>query len=224
MDLDPATTAAIVVHMQNDVVSADGALAGFFAAEAAARGVIGVINGLVADIRAAGATVVYTRVAFRPGFPDLVVNSPLLGLVAETQCLVNGTRGAQIVPELTIDDTDFIVAHQRLGGFSNSGLERLLRSRGITTLVFAGVATNLAVEGTARQASDLGYRTVIASDACSAADQAAHDAALNSLALLAQIVTSADIREALHVTTAARTAQISSPATEAFAVENTRVP
>jgi nicotinamidase-related amidase len=206
MELDPATTAAIVVHMQNDVVSADGAFGGFFAAEAAARDVVGVTNTLLAAIRAAGATVVYTRVAFRPGFPDLVVNSALLGVVAETQCLIDGSQNAQIVSELTVEDTDFVITHQRLGGFSNSGLELLLRGRGITTLVFAGVATNMAVEGTARQASDLGYRTVIVADACSAADETAHTAALHSLGLLAEVVTSADIREALHVSTGAITA------------------
>jgi nicotinamidase-related amidase len=219
MDLDPAATAAVVVHMQNDIVSADGALGGFFAAEAAARGVVGVIVALLADIRAAGATVVYTRVAFRAGFPDLLVNSPLLAMVAETRCLVDGSDGAQLVPELSVDDTDFVVAHQRLGGFSNSGLEGLLRSRGITTLVFSGVATNLAVEGTARQASDLGYRTVIVADACSAVDEAAHTAALNSLGLLAEIVTSADIREALNHSTVHR---VNAGPTSAF--ENTRVP
>ncbi|MDT5321066.1 MAG: hypothetical protein QOD88_3588 [Mycobacterium sp.] len=219
MDLNPAATAAIVVHMQNDIVSADGALGGFFAAEAAARGVVGVTNTLLSDIRAAGATVVDTRVAFRAGFPDLLVNSPLLAMVAEKQCLVDGSGGAQLVPELSVDDTDFVIAHQRLGGFSNSGLELLLRNRGITTLVFAGVATNMAVEGTARQASDLGYRTLIVADACSAADEAAHTAALNSLGLLAEIVTSADIREALNHSTVHR---VNAGPTSAF--ENTRVP
>jgi biuret amidohydrolase len=219
MDLNPATTAAIVVHMQNDIVSADGALGGFFAAEAAARGVVDVIVTLLSDIRAAGATVVYTRVAFRPGFSDLVVNSPLLGMVAETQCLVDGSDKAQLVPELTVHDSDLVITHQRLGGFSNSGLELLLRNRGITTLLFAGAATNMAVEGTARQASDLGYRTLIVADACSAADEAAHTAALNSLGLLAEIVTSADIREALNHSTVNR---VNTGPTSAF--ENTRVP
>jgi nicotinamidase-related amidase len=72
-----------------------------------------------------------------------------------------------------------------------------LRARGIETVLFAGVATNASVEGTARQASDLGYRTVIISDACSAADQSAHDASLNSMGLLAEVATSAEVIAAI---------------------------
>lgn len=199
MELNPATTAVIAVHLQPDIISPDGAFGGFFAAEAAARDIVGITNSLLADVRAAGATVVFTRVAFAPGFTNLVVNSPLLGMVAQTQCLLEDNASSQISPDITVDDTDLVVSHQRLGGFSNSVLELLLRGRGIDTLVFTGVATNMSVEGTARQASDLGYRTVVVSDACSAADEAAHTAALGSLGLLAEIVTTDDVRGALRV-------------------------
>lgn len=68
---------------------------------------------------------------------------------------------------------------------------------GIDTVLFAGVATNFSVEGTARQASDLGYRTVVVADACSAADAATHEASIGSLGLLAEIASSADVIDAL---------------------------
>lgn len=200
MELDPASTAVIAVHLQNDIVSADGAFGGFFAAEAASRDVVGITVRLLDAVRAAGATVVYTRVAFQPGFADLVVNSPLLGIVAQSQCLVDGTDKAAIVSEATPSEADLVVTHQRLGGFSDSNLDTILRGRGIDTVVFTGVATNLSVEGTARQASDLGYRTVVVSDACCAADDATHNAALGTLGLLAEIVTSADVAQALTTT------------------------
>ncbi|QSE86346.1 cysteine hydrolase family protein [Rhodococcus koreensis] len=206
MELQAASTAVIAVHLQGDIVSADGAFGDFFAAAAASRDVVGVNNALIADVRAAGGTVIYTRVAFRPDFSDLVVNSPLLGLVAQTKCLVDGSEKAEILPEMTFADGDFVVTHQRLGGFSDSGLDLLLRSRGITTVLLTGVATNMSVESTARQASDLGYRTVVVSDACSASDDDTHLAALNSLGLLGEVVTSADVREALHVAEATSTA------------------
>jgi nicotinamidase-related amidase len=99
---------------------------------------------------------------------------------------------AEIVPQLSPRAGDVVVTHKRVSGFTDSDLDEQLRTRGIETVLFAGVATNASVEGTARQASDLGYRTVIISDACSAADQRAHDASLNSLGLLAEIITSAE--------------------------------
>ena len=197
MELTPSRTAVIAVHMQSDVVSADGAFGGFFAAQAAERDVIGQLATLLDAARAAGATAVYTRVAWQPGYPDLMANSPLLGMVAQTQCLVEGSEKAQIVPQLTPQDGDVVVTHQRVGGFSASQLDTILRARGIDTVLFAGVATNASVEGTARQASDLGYRTVIVADACSAADPGAHDASIASLGLLAEITTVDEATDAL---------------------------
>ena len=197
MELTPSRTAVIAVHMQPDVVSADGAFGGFFAAQVVERDVIGQLATLLDAARAAGATAVYTRVAWQPGYPDLMANSPLLGMVAQTQCLVEGSEKAQIVPQLTPQDGDVVVTHQRVGGFSASQLDTILRARGIDTVLFAGVATNASVEGTARQASDLGYRTVIVADACSAADPGAHDASIASLGLLAEITTVDEATDAL---------------------------
>ena len=113
---------------------------------------------------------------------------------------MEGRDKAQILDELTPQDGDLVVTHQRVGGFSASQLDHLLRARGVNTVLFTGVATNFSVEGTARQASDLGYRTIIVADACSAADPATHDASIASLALLAEIATSAEVLEALCVT------------------------
>ena len=198
MELNPSTTAVLAVHMQGDVVLADGAFGGFFAAQAEKVNTVGVTADLLAAARSAGSTVVYTRVAWQPGLADLVVNSPILSIVQQSGCLVEGSELAKILPDLTPADGDVVVTHQRVGGFSSSQLDVVLRSRGIDTILFAGVATNFSVEGTARQASDLGYRTVIVSDACSAADEATHQASLASLGLLAEIVTSAEAISALQ--------------------------
>lgn len=189
ISLDPTHTAVVAVHFQNDIVGPDGAFAPFFHAEVRRTGVIARTATLLDAARDAGAAVVYTRVAWQPGYADLVANSPLLGMVVQAQCLHDGTPGAAIVDELTPRDTDVVITHQRVGGFQDSDLDATLRGAGIDTVVFAGVATNASVEGTARVASDLGYRTVVLSDACSAGSEAAHTASLESLGLLAEITT-----------------------------------
>ena len=200
---DPTRTAVIAVHLQNDVVGADGAFAGFFRAEIDRTGVLTTIHRVLDDARSVGATVVYTRVAWQPGFPDLHVNSPLLGIVAQAGCLQDGSHGAAIVDEVSPQPGDAVVTHQRAGGFQDSSLDATLRDAGIDTVVFVGVATNLSVEGTARVASDLGYRTVVVSDACSAATPAAHAASLESLGLLAEIVTADEFLDGLDLKPAA---------------------
>ena len=91
MNLTPSRTAVIAVHMQHDILAPEGAFGGFFAAQAAERDVIGQAQKLLDAARRSGATAVYTRVAWQPGYPDLVANSPLLGMVAQSQCLIEGS-------------------------------------------------------------------------------------------------------------------------------------
>ena len=112
-------------------------------------------------------------------------------------CLTEGSPLAEIVTPLAPHDDDVVITHQRIGGFADSTLDTTLRQRGITTLLFGGVATNASVEGTARVASDLGYRVVVVEDACSAATLEAHAASIASLGLLAEIATVEEIRSAL---------------------------
>ena len=81
----------IAVHLQNDIVGADGAFARFFRAEIDRTGVLATISRCSTAPARVGVKVVYTRVAWQPGYPDLIANSPLLAIVAQTKCLVDGT-------------------------------------------------------------------------------------------------------------------------------------
>ena len=199
MDLTPSRTALLAVHMQGDIVTAEGALGGAFADQVAERDVIGKVGRLLDATRGSGATAVYTRVAWQPGYPDLVANCRLLGMVSQTRSLVEGSENARIVPELTPQDDDIVVTHQRVGAFSASQLDVILRSRGVDTILLAGVSTNVSVESTARQATDLGYRTVLVEDACSSTDMAAHRATVASMSLLGEITTTDAVVGALAV-------------------------
>lgn len=200
MELDPRTTALVAVHCQGDVVEPTGAFADFFYQQVTERKVIDRIATLITAARTAHTTIVYTRVAWKPDLSDLDANSPLLGIVAQSGCLKEGSELAEIIEPLTPHDEDTVLTHQRIGAFARTDLDTILRSKGITTLLFAGVATNASVEGTARVAGDLGYRVVIVEDACSAATLAAHQAGIDSLALLAEISTVDEVRAALATT------------------------
>ncbi|MFJ9008584.1 cysteine hydrolase family protein [Streptomyces canus] len=204
MQLDPRSTAFIAVHFEHDVVGAGGALAPMFQEQVVARDVLTQTNRLMSAGRSAGAATVYTRVAWAQDLSDLNANSPLLGLVAQSRCLLEGDPGAEIVPEVGLREGDQVVTHHRVGGFTDSDLQQVLQSRGVTTLVFCGVATNASVEGTARQASDLGYRTIVVEDACSAATPTAHTSSIESLGLLAEISSVDEITGAFDAVAAAQ--------------------
>ena len=75
-------------------------------------------------------------------------------------------------------DADLEIVKRTIGGFQGTGLDERLRERGITTLVFGGIATNLGVESTARAAADLRYDLVFVEDAMAAFTKAEHEASV----------------------------------------------
>ena len=70
-----------------------------------------------------------------------------------------------LIPELNQQARDHIVTKRTPGAFTNTGLEALLRSLGVTQVVIVGVATSNGVEVTARQGYELGFNVTLATDA-----------------------------------------------------------
>ena len=73
-----------------------------------------------------------------------------------------------------------VVVEHRYSAFVDTGLELILRSRGIRSVVLIGVATNVCVESTARDAYRRDYCVTLADD-CSATYDAKHAATLHNL-------------------------------------------
>jgi ureidoacrylate peracid hydrolase len=87
---------------------------------------------------------------------------------------------------------EVVVTKHRYGAFESSDLDLVLRSRGIRTVVMAGVATNVCVETTARQAFLRDYYVVFTSDCTATYTQAEHDATLHNIDSFFGAVVSAD--------------------------------
>jgi nicotinamidase-related amidase len=192
-EIQPGRTALVAIDFQHDIVGARGAFADLFHAEAQRANLIPTATRLLGEARAAGVKIIYSRGTFQPGYPELVPNIPVLSQVAEYGCLVDGTAGAAIIDAVAPHRDDVILAHHRISCFHGTELDVVLRGAGIETIVLAGVATNLAVESTARSGTDLGYRTLVVSDACSTTSETAHHASLASMAMLAEVVTTDDL-------------------------------
>ena len=187
MQLDRSSTAVLALHWLNDNVEADGRFGAMFHPMVEARGVVDRTRTVLETARQAGVPVIYSRVSFRPGYPDLIVNNQLLAGVRASGALVDGERGAEIIDALRPEPGDTVVTHRRLTAFHGTELDTLLRLRNVDTLVLTGVATNITVEGTARDAINLGYRTIVLSDCCAASDQATHDASVARLSVIAEV-------------------------------------
>ncbi|MCL4378922.1 MAG: cysteine hydrolase [Actinobacteria bacterium] len=95
-----------------------------------------------------------------------------------------GSIERQVIPELKPGENDLIINKTSAGAFATSAIDAILRNLWIKTLIFTGVATNMCVESTFREAADRSYNCVIVDDACATYDQQSHDA---SIKILSQI-------------------------------------
>jgi ureidoacrylate peracid hydrolase len=175
IDIDPRYSAVIVVDMQNSFVSKGGMfdLAGIDIS--GAPGAVGTTSRLLAAARRAGVAVVYLQMSYKPdlsdaGDPSVPVHHKELGLIMmrarpELKLLIEDSWDWQIVDALSPEPGDTVIRKNRYSGFVRTGLDAHLRRHQIRHLLFTGVATNICVESTARDAYFRDYFPVIVEDA-----------------------------------------------------------
>jgi nicotinamidase-related amidase len=78
---------------------------------------------------------------------------------------------SEIAESAGMQNGDLLISKRHWGAFAGTGLEHELRSRGVETVVLAGIATNMGVESTLRQGTGLGFAFVTVEDACSTFSQ-----------------------------------------------------
>src|ERR1700712_5312007 len=198
--LDNGEPAALIINeVQNAMVDpAFGGNAGL-AAEAARRGVVAKIAELARACRAAGVLVVHTTMAPRPDGGGTTPNCLLLGSLVKKGTLVGGSPAAEIHPDLSPGDGDVVLARVHgLSPFHGSELEPVLRSRGVGTVIVAGVSTNIGVPGACLEAVNRGFTVVVPEDCTAGAWTEAHECQVqHTLPLLATVTTSAAIIDVL---------------------------
>ncbi|MCL4371807.1 hydrolase [Candidatus Marsarchaeota archaeon] len=85
------------------------------------------------------------------------------------------------VPELNAQRNDIIITKRHWGAFHGTELDLQLRRRGIRNIVLCGIATNMGVESTAREAYQYGYNQIFAEDAMGAMSNEEHDATVKNI-------------------------------------------
>ena len=87
-----------------------------------------------------------------------------------------------MIDDLAPRGGELVIDKNTSSAFNSTGIEWLLRNKGIETLIFGGMATDMCVEATARDAADRGFNAVIAEDAAATFFERHHRAALSGFA------------------------------------------
>lgn len=125
--------------------------------------------------RSAGIPVMFVRVAFRPGYPEVADANLSFSRLAESgDTMTHDHPGTQVHAELEPRADEPVVVKRRVSAFAGSDLDVLLRAAGADSLVLAGIATSGVVLSTLRHAADADYRIIVVSDCCSDSDPDVH--------------------------------------------------
>jgi ureidoacrylate peracid hydrolase len=181
VEIDLRQTAVIVVDMQNGFASKGGMLDIAGADISGAPAVVKSIDAVLAAARAAKLPVVYLQMGFKPdlsnsGGPESPNWHKELALrlmncrpELKGKLLIEGTWDFDIVEQLRPQPGDLVIVKTRYSGFARTTLDGELRARGIRYLLFTGIATNVCVESTLRDAFFLDYWPILITDAAMAA-------------------------------------------------------
>jgi nicotinamidase-related amidase len=183
IQIDRATTALVLIDLQNFTVSAA-------TVPTSGQAVLANAVRLADACRAAGVPVVLVQVMGR--------KTEAMPVDAVMPAFEFPPGAHDLAADLGPKPGDLVVQKHTWGAFHGTDLYLKLRQRGVKTIILAGIATNYGVESTARQAHDRGYGMIIVSDAVSAFSQEQHDYPLSVIfPRIARIRTADEVLSAL---------------------------
>jgi nicotinamidase-related amidase len=162
---DAAATAVLLMDYQVGILAGLGA---------AADPLLQRANYATAAAHAAGLPVIYVKVCFRPGHPEVSPRNLMFAGHKESGRFASGAPETEIHPAIAPQRPDAVVMKRRVSAFAGSDLEVILRARAIETLVLLGVATSGVVLSTVRHAADADYRLIVLADGCADRDPEVH--------------------------------------------------
>ncbi len=109
------------------------------------------------------------------------------------QWMVPGSPEAEIPDEVKPADGDLVLNKHTASIFIGTHFEYFMRNRDIKTILFTGIATEIGIASSARDASNRGFYTVVLSDCVSSADKEMHDSALKLLQRVCLVVPSTEV-------------------------------
>lgn len=178
--IDPSKTALLVIDMQRTFMDP-----GAPSEVPVAREIVPNINRLSKAIRAAGGMVAFSIATFPrepaggwQSFFDYMVSPEIAQAILDG--LAPDAPGRALWPELDVAPEDIRFDKARYSAFARHGsdIEQTLVARNIDTVIVVGTMTNLCCDSTARDAMQLGYKTIMVSDANAARTDEEHQAAL----------------------------------------------
>ena len=190
---DPASTAVLIVDLQNDFLHPEGAYGRSGTTSPEIADLPARIAPLLDAARQAGGWVVstqFTLVPGRNGSPFISSHLKELRPFLTKGDFTPGGWGNSLVDEL--QPADLTIEKIAYSAFYQTRMEFVLNHAGIRTLMLCGIVTNGGVASTVRDAHVRDFDTITLHDGCAAFSVEAHDTAIKSLSSVGRSISVAE--------------------------------
>jgi nicotinamidase-related amidase len=190
VDLDLDRTALVVIDMQKDFLY-PGGYGDFLGNDVTLlQRTIAPIQALLASARRLGMTVIHTREGHLPDLSDCpptkLTRWPEGNRIGDPgpmgRILIRGEEGHGIIDEVAPIEGEIVIDKPGKNAFYATGLDELLRERGIENLLITGVTTDVCCSATTIAANDSGFNALVLADCVASYSPERHTAALDVIA------------------------------------------
>lgn len=174
-----SATAVLLIDDNNDFLSPKGALYEGVSEFLDTQNTVQNIHRLLGAARAKAIPIVRMPMAFSPGYDEMgPAPYGIFEIIKQERAFIAGSWGARSADAIPLAGNDTVLKGKcAASAFEQTGLDEWLTENGITTLVLAGLLSNICVEATMRAAYDRGYSVIIAEDCVAALTLSEHEAA-----------------------------------------------
>ena len=194
-----ATTALVVIDLQNDFLDPKGAYARGGDSNPPALLLPDRVAAVARAVKTAGGLVAASQFTLWPdaaGEPMVSPHLKALRPYLRKGDFAPGSWGQANVDALA-GLVDLAVSKVAYSAFFNTQLDWVLRRAGIDTVAVCGIVTNGGVASTVRDAHMRDYRTLVLADGCAAFGEERHQTALADMRNVAEVTDCADFVQLL---------------------------
>lgn len=165
LSFEKERSALLIIDMQNGFIHPEGSLPRMGLDTSRTSQAIEPVQKLKAAFKAQNLPVIYIRHEHRADGTDAGLIAKVFPPIMDLGHCKEGTWDSEIIDALKPDADDYVVKKHRFSAFYNTPLEEILRGLGVDILVISGIATNVCVESTVRDAFYRDYNVFVPQEA-----------------------------------------------------------
>ncbi len=195
-EIDPASTALLLIGYQRDYFDPDGILYGVVEEQLRSSDTLANTISLIDAFKDTDMAMVRTPLVFSEDYSEVENPIGILKTIRDVEAFKAGTRGAETIDAIESYGDRIEEVRGKLGfnAFAHTDLEQMLHDRKIQSVIIAGCVTSICINATALHAFESGFNVTILSDCTSSRTAVEQDFFCGTLfPLFAQVRTSKDV-------------------------------